>query len=146
MALNVNVNSKVSKNAGSAIRRAQRKRIKDSAQVGSQIAQEHAPEDRGTLKQSRIDPEWRGESLVWGYDSPHARPQEFGTDEYYPPLKPLLEWSERVSGGKGLGFYVARHKIPEEGIEEKRFVRRGRDRQVSWLKSNTLGDYLEREL
>lgn len=145
MALNVDLDVNVSKDASSAIRRAQRKRIKDSADVGSAVAQEHAPEDRGTLKQNRIDPEWRGESLVWGYDSEYARPQEFGTSPYWAPIKPLVEWAERVSGDPGLGYYV-QQKIADEGIEEKRFVRRGRDRQVSWLKSNTLSDYLEREL
>jgi hypothetical protein len=45
-----------------------------------------------------------------------------------------------------LGWYVARVKIPEEGIEAKGFANEGRDRQANWYKSNPLGPYLEREL
>lgn len=148
MALSVEIEHETSKDAGQALKNAQRKRLRDSAQVGLSIAVERAPEDRGKLKQGQIDPEWRSDgSLVWGFGGvPYIRAQEFGTQPFYPPLEPLLEWSERVTGEKGLGYYVARVKLPEEGIEEKRFTRDGRDRQKRWLDSNGLQGYLEDEL
>lgn len=134
------------KNASGAVRRAQRKRLKDSGQYGLNHAVERAPEDRGSLTSDLIDPQWRNDTLIWGFASSHAKPQNFGTGPYYPPLEPLLEWSERVTGDPGLGYYVARVKIPEEGIEAKGFADEGRDKQKQWLKSNPLSDYLDREL
>lgn len=144
--LGVDIDSNRVQNLGTKVKKAQRKRLKDAASKGFAFSQEVVPEDRGTLRQSSFQPEWRGDKLVWGYTSPYARPQEFGTEPFYPPLRPLLEWSERVSDGQSLGWYVARVKIPEEGVQASPFVRPGRNVQEDYLKSNPLGDYLEREL
>ena len=137
--------SKVDK-IGEKVKSAQRKRLKDAADKGFSFSQEVVPEDRGTLRQSGFVPEWRGNSLVWGYTARQAAPMEFGTDPFYPPLQPLLEWSERVSGGKGLGFYVARKKIPSEGVDSQPYVRPGAEVQRRRLKDKSLGDYLDDEL
>jgi hypothetical protein len=71
---------------------------------------------------------------------------EFGTEPYYPPLQPLLEWSERVTGGKGLGYYVAREKIPNEGIDAHPYARPGAEKTKQYLKGNSFGEYLDNEL
>ncbi|UXF50000.1 neck protein [Haloquadratum phage sp.] len=117
--------------------------LMDAATVGYNHALELAPEDRGTLKQTSFAPERRTDGVVYGFTAPYAEAQEYGTEPYYPPLQPLLEWSQRVSGGLGLGFYVARHKIPTEGITEKRFARDGRDRQEEWLQNHDVSDYTD---
>lgn len=143
MPLDVSVDIELDRPVGQDIRTAQKDRMMDAATAGYNWSLEQAPEDRGTLKQTSIPPEWRGSTLVWGYTQPYARAQEFGSVPYYPPLQPLLEWSQRVSGGKGLGFYVAREKIPEEGIAAKRFTRSGKDRQEQWLSSHSFSEYFE---
>jgi len=145
MVIQVETDIGIDRDASGGVRRAQRKRIRDSGQYGLNHAVNEAPEDRGTLKQSQIDPEWSNGRLIWGFSADHAKAQEFGTVPYYPPLRPLLEWSERVTGETGLGWYVARVKIPREGIEAKGFARFGRDKQKQWLSSHGLGEYLERE-
>ncbi len=117
--------------------------LMDAATVGYNHAVELAPEDRGTLKQTSFPPERRQNDIVYGFTAPYAEAQEYGTEPYYPPLQPLLEWSQRVSGGLGLGFYVAREKIPTEGIDEKRFARAGRDKQERWLDSHDVSDYTD---
>jgi hypothetical protein len=115
----------------------------DGATVGYNHSLELAPEDDGPLKSTSFPPERRGDAVVYGYTAPYAEAQEYGTEPYYPPLQPLLEWSKRVSGGLSLGFYVAREKIPTEGITEKRFARDGRDRQEEWLQNHDVSDYTD---
>ncbi len=117
--------------------------LMDAATVGYNHAVELAPEDRGTLKQTSFPPERRQNDIVYGFTAPYAEAQEYGTEPYYPPLQPLLEWSQRVSGGLGLGFYVAREKIPTEGIDEKRFARAGKEKQERWLDSHDVSDYTD---
>jgi hypothetical protein len=146
MVISIETDIETNKDASGAVYRAQRKRMKDGAQYGLNHAVEKAPEDRGTLTQDLIDPEWRGDTLIWGFGANHAKPVNFGTEAYYPPVKPLLEWSERVTGDTGLGWYVAKVKIPTEGIEGQHFAEEGRQKQIQWYKSNPLSDYLDREL
>lgn len=75
---------------------AHRKRVKDAADLGFAVSQEEVPHERGTLKQSGFAPEWRGETMVFGYTADHAEPMEKGTKPYTPPLEPLLRWADRV--------------------------------------------------
>jgi len=134
-------------NIGKKVKKAQKQRIKDAGDKGFAFSQEVVPEDRGTLRQSGFTPEWEdAETLRWGYTARQARPMEFGTEPFYPPLQPLLEWSERVTGDKGLGFYVAQHKIPNEGVDSQPYVRPGREVMRRYLKNNKFGDYLNDEL
>ncbi len=120
---------------------AHRKRLKKAGELGYSVSQEEVPFDEGTLQKTGFQPEWRGNELVFGYTSPYARPMEEGTDPFYPPLQPLLEWSERVSGGKGLGFYVARHKIPQEGIDAQPFLSPAAERMEQWLDSHGISEF-----
>lgn len=145
MVISIETDVSVRKDASGALKRAQRERLKDSGQYGLNHAVEMAPEDRGTLTDDLIDAEWQDGKLIWGFNAHYAKAQEFGTDPYLAPFGPLVEWADRVGGGYGLAIYVWR-KIAREGIEEKGFARHGRDKQKQWLKSNSLGEYLEREL
>lgn len=128
-----------------AVLKAHRKRLQDSAAKGSAVGQEHAPEDRGQLRQNRIDPEWRGDTLVWGWDSPYAAAQNDGTEPFWAPAKPLVEWAERHGKDPGFGYYV-QWKIAQEGIEPKLFAQEGAQAQKRWLQTNGFGDYIERYL
>lgn len=147
MAFTIDLDVDISKDAGSGIRKAQRKRLEDAMDKGFAKSQELVPQDRGTLLQSGFPPEWvNSETLQWGYRANHALPMERGTVPFYPPIQPLLEWSERVSGGTGLGWYVARHKIPEEGIDAQPYAGPGADAAAKWLKARGIDKYLDDQL
>jgi hypothetical protein len=121
----------------------------DGAQAGQNFAMEVVPEDRGTLRMSmaQFTPEIRNGEVIWGtQDVAHARPMEFGTDPFHPPLEPLLEWSKRVTGDEGLGYYVALHKIPNEGIDSQPYLRPGAEVQKEWYQTHNPSDYIEDEL
>lgn len=143
--LSVEIDVPVRKDASGGSRRAIKRYIQDGATKGQNVAHEEAPEDRGKLKQSRVDPQWNNGVLSWGYDAPYAEAQERGTDPFWAPIKPLVEWAERVAGDPSLGYYV-QWKIAQEGVEAKEFMAKGVDAQVRWYKSNRFQDYLDDEL
>ena len=133
-------------NLGAKVRKGVKKWQRDGAAKGFAVAQENTPEDRGQLRQSAFQPTERGDSVVWGYSgASYAAPQEFGTDPFWPPAKPLVEWAERVAGDPSLG-YAVQAKIAKEGIEEKRFIRDGADAQREWYRNNDVRRYIDREL
>jgi hypothetical protein len=150
MVMNVEVNVSKKNNIGAKTRQGIENYLKKGADKGVAVASDKVPVDRGAgggLLSGIFSPEVEGDRVIWGIrDMKHARPIEFGTDPFYPPLKPLLEWSQRVSGGKGLGFYVARHKIPEEGIDSQPYIRPARKAQISWYKSHSASDFIQKEL
>jgi hypothetical protein len=109
---------------------------------------EVVPEDRGTLRMSmaQFTPEVRNGEIVWGVgDQPHAAPIEFGTEPYWPPIKPLVEWAERVAGDPSLGYYV-QWKIAQEGIDSQPYLRPGAEVQKEWYQTHNPSDYIEDEL
>ena len=143
--LNVSV-SHSSKGVSKKFEQAHRKWLKDGASVGFAQSQELAPQDRGTLLQSGFPPEVQNQDIVWGYAGPsYILPMERGTDPFWPPAKPLVEWAERVAGDPSLG-YATQHKIAKEGLEGREFVAGGAEAQAQWYKNNDFGDYLERRL
>lgn len=147
MVLNVSVDRTLDRKVSGKVKQAQKKRLSDAMDKGFAVSQEKVPVDRGTLQQSGYTPTWTDDNRIeWGYRANHALPIEEGTQPYFPPLEPLLEWSKRVSGGLGLGFYVARHKIPNEGIEAQPYAQPGADATKRYLDNNSFGDYLDREL
>lgn len=146
MALNVDVSLDQVSGAGDKLERGIRSWLETGADRGFAVSQEHVPEDRSTLLYSGFEPEWERGRLQWGYRAGHAWPVEEGTGPFYPPLQPLLEWSQRVTGDVGLGFYVARVKIPEEGIDAQPYASVGRDAQQSWYQSNSASDFIDREM
>jgi hypothetical protein len=134
-----------SKDASGAVRRANKRRLEDSADKGFAVSQDRAPVDRGTLLQSGFQPRWVDGRLIWGYRARHAAPIEFGTEPFWPPIDPLLEWAERVAGDRGLGYYV-QWKIAQEGVDPQPYVRPGRDAQRRFLDSHDFENYLDDEL
>jgi len=131
---------------GPKVKQAILKYLKDAAQVGQNVALEEVPEDRGTLRKSlaQFVPQERDGSVVWGVGGqPQALPMEYGTDPYQPPIQPLLEWSKRVTGDEGLGWYVATVKIPEEGIDEQPYLRPGAEAQREWLLNHDVSEYIQ---
>jgi Bacteriophage protein of unknown function (DUF646). len=117
---------------------AHRERIQDAADLGFSVSQEQVPFERGTLKNSGFPPEQRGEDIVFGYQAAYAEAMEFGTDPFYPPVAPLVEWAERVANDPGLGYYVARQKIPQEGIDAQPYLRPAADRMEPYLENRGL--------
>lgn len=147
MVISVDAEVTKDKDASGAVRRGTKQAMEDAMASGFALSQELVPEDRGTLRHSGFEPTWRNDgSLVWGYRAGHALPMEEGTQPFYPPLEPLLEWSQRVSGSKGLGYYVARHKIPEEGITAQPYAGPGAEKASQYLQSRGIGGYIEDEL
>lgn len=150
MGFTVDVDIDKKNNIGPKLREGITEYLKKGADRGLAEASNKVPVDRGAgggLLSQLFTPEVDGERVQWGIrDAPHARPIEFGTDPFRPPIKPLLEWSNRVSGGDGLGFYVALHKIPEEGISEQPFMRPAKEAQINWYRSHSVDAFISREL
>lgn len=121
---------------------AQRQRLLDSADVGFAVSQEAVPQDRGTLRQSALEPQVHNGDIIWGYTQPYADDVEFGTQPYTPPLEDLEAWGERVQGSKEFGRKVWA-KIREEGQSAQPYVRPGIDRQKEWLKSHGIEEYID---
>lgn len=144
-----NVDADIQGRIGQKARRGVERFLLDGAQVGQNRAMEEVPEDRSQLRMSMAEfvPEVRNGDVVWGVgDQPHALPIEEGTDGFYPLLRPLLEWSERVTGDTGLGYYVARVKIPEEGIDAQPFLEPGAEAQAAWYDQHDVAEYIEEEV
>lgn len=145
--MEITVSHEISKNASEAVENAQRKRMQDAMDSGFARSQELVPQDRGTLLQSGFPPEWtRDNRIQWGYEANHALPIERGTIPFHPPIEPLVEWAERVSGDPGLGYYVANVKIPTEGIDASPFAGPGAEKTKKWLETRDFGSYLDDEL
>jgi len=120
----------------------------DGAQRGQNVSMEHVPEDRGNLRHSMAQfvPEVRDGDVVWGVGGqPHALPMEFGTEPYWPPIRPLIEWANRQGADEGLAYYV-QWKIAQEGIDAQPYLRPGAEAQSSWYQRNDIADYIEEEL
>lgn len=146
MPVDISVSSELDVDYPGAVARAQHARLEDAMDRGFAVSQERVPQDRGTLMQTAVPPEWDDGKIEFRYTQPYARPMEFGTTGFHPPTRPLVEWAERVAGDPGLGYYVANVKIPEEGIEAQPYARPGREAAKRWLEGNGFGRYLEREL
>ena len=120
----------------------------DGAQRGQNVAMEHVPEDRGNLRMSMAQfvPEVRNGEIVWGVGAqPHALPMEFGTEPYWAPIQPLLDWANRVGGGEGLA-YAVQWKIAHEGIDAQPYLRPGAEAQEDWYSNHDPSEYINDEL
>lgn len=142
--LEVSTERTVDTNAGERTIRAHKRRLKDALDYGFAVSQEHAPEDRGTLQQTAVEPQWEGNTLSYKYTQPYAWPMEEGTQAFVPPAEPLLDWAERVVGDRGFGWYV-QDMIAEEGLEGHHYAREGARAARSYLDSHDLGSYLDDE-
>jgi len=130
-------------------RSAQRKRMMRAATIGYNWSVERAPEDRGQLKQTSVEPTWDGNTLRWGYTQPYAEKQEYGTEPFEPTgdeIPPILEWSRRVSGDDELGWKLIKHIFPEQGIEKKEFTQAGAERQKQAYAGTSFEEIFEDEL
>jgi len=121
---------------------AHRKRLKKAGELGFAVSQEKVPVDRGTLKQSGFQPEFRGNDLVFGYQARQARPMEEGTGPYFAPIRPLREWADRVLGDPDIG-YAVQQKIAKEGIDSQPYLSPASERMENWLNSHSLSEFLE---
>jgi len=118
---------------------AHRERIKEAADRGFSVSQEHVPVDTGTLKQSGFAPEFRGEDVVFGYTARQAAPMEFGTEPgHTPPIEPLKRWAERIGKDPGFGVWVATEKIPAEGVDAQPFLNPAAERMAPFLNNRGL--------
>ena len=120
----------------------------DGAQRGQNVAMEHVPEDRGNLRMSMAQfvPEVRNGEIVWGVgQQPHALAMEFGTEPYWAPIQPLLDWANRVGGGEGLA-YAVQWKIAQEGIDAQPYLRPGAEAQEDWYSNHDPSEYINDEL
>ena len=139
---------------------AHRKRVKDAADLGFAVSQEEVPVDRGAagLKGSGFAPEWRGDTMVFGYTAEHAEPMEKGTGPFTPPLEPLLRWADRVfspdrtadevledldKNGWHPGIFAHPgaaiwSKIRREGINAQPYLKPSADRMARWLNNHGL--------
>ena len=146
--IQIDVDIDVQDRIGSKAKRGVEKYLLDGAQQGQNRAMEEVPEDRSNLRMSMAQfvPEVRGNEVVWGVgDQPHALPMEFGTDAYWPPIRPLIEWANRIGMGESFGYYV-QWKIAQEGIDEQPYLRPGAEAQAAWYSRKNVNDYIQDEL
>ena len=135
-------------NIGPKVRQGVEQFMLDGAQAGQNRAMEEVPEDRGDLRRSMAQfvPEVRDGGVVWGVGGqPHALPMEYGTDPFWPPIQPLIEWARRQGEDAGLAYYV-QWKIAQEGIDEQPYLRPGAEAQSNWYSSHDISNYIEDEL
>ena len=136
--LNAEVDASIDVSADDVLQ-AHRDRMKDAADLGFSVSQEEVPVERGTLQQSGFAPEWRGETLVFGYSADHAEPMERGTPPgNFPAVEPLERWGERIGKGAAFGRWVAEVKIPEEGITAQPYLAPAAARMGPWLDNHGL--------
>lgn len=140
--IRVSVDRESMSNLGEKARQSQRKRMMRAATIGYNWSVERAPEDRGQLKQTSVEPTWDGNLIKWGYTQPYAEAQEFGTPAYWPPAQPLVEWAQRTFGDPSIG-YAVQHKIAEEGIEGKGFAQEGAERQKQAYEGSSFSEMFE---
>lgn len=107
-------------------------RLRDGAAKGFEVSQQRVPVDRGELLRSGVPPQRQADgSYVWGYSAEHARPMEFGTGPFTPPLEPLLRWGRRVGVPGGAVW----QKIRREGIDAQPYIRPGISAMKAWFRS-----------
>ena len=136
--LNAEVDSRIDVSADDVLQ-AHRDRMKDAADLGFSVSQEEVPVERGTLQQSGFAPEWRGDTLVFGYTARQAAPMEYGTDPgHTPPIEPLKRWAERIGMDPGFGVWVATQKIPQEGVDAQPYLAPAAARMGPWLDNHGL--------
>ena len=120
----------------------------DGAQFGQNIAMEEVPEDRSQLRMSMAQfvPEVRDGSVVWGVgDQPHALAIEEGTEPFWAPIQPLIEWANRQGEDEGLA-YAAQWKIAHEGITPQPYLTPAAEAQADWYARHYVDQYIEDEL
>jgi len=109
--LNAEVDASIDVSADDVMQ-AHRERVKDAADLGFSVSQEHVPVDTGELQQSGFPPEFRGDDVVFGYTARQARPMEEGTAPgHTPPTENLVRWAERI--GKD-AHAREQHKAPPD--------------------------------
>ena len=136
--LNAEVDASIDVSADDVLQ-AHKKRMKDAADLGFSVSQEEVPVERGTLKETGFGPEWRGDTLVFGYQAREAAPMEYGTEPgHTPPLAPLQRWAERIGKDAGFGTYVATVKIPQEGVDAQPYLAPAAARMGPWLDNHGL--------
>ena len=144
----IDIDAEISDNIGHKSKRGIQRYLLDGAQRGQNVAMEHVPEDRSNLRMSMAQfvPEIVDDAVIWGVgDQPHARPQEFGTDPFWPPIQPLIEWAQRIGKDESFGYYV-QWKIAQDGITAQPYLRPGAEAQKEWYKSHSAEEYIDNEL
>jgi len=136
--LNAEVDASIDVSADDVMQ-AHRERVKDAADLGFSVSQEHVPVDTGTLQQSGFAPEFRGENVVFGYTARQAAPMEYGTEPgHTPPIEPLKRWAKRIGKDPGFGAFVAKQVIPERGVQAQPFLAPAAERMGPWLDDHGL--------
>lgn len=145
--LNVDVTVDAKSNLGPKTREGILNYLEAGADRGWAEYLDRMPVDRGNMQQNSYSPVRDGNTVRYGTrDIPYAQAQDKGTGPIPNlPITPLLEWGERVGGGRDLGAAVWA-KIREEGIEPKHFSRAAREAQRNWYASRDASPYIEREL
>ena len=149
--MGINVESKVTKNldAAESVRVGLEKHMKDAADTGFEVSQEHVPHGADSfLANSGFVPEWRGDRIVWGYTADYAEPVEDGSVPHWIPvgeMHKLEKWARRVLGDENAAWAV-RHKIGPEGTDAQPIIEPGKQAQERYAKAVGIDTYVEREI
>lgn len=144
--LNVEVSVDVTQDMGPKTREGVMRFLAKGADKGQSIALDRAPVDRGRLQQGIYPPVVEGNTVRWGTEGvPYAEAIDQGTDPFWAPAAPLVEWARRVFGDGSIG-YAVQHKIAEEGIDAQPFVDPGVEAQKRYYRSHSPRDEIRSEL
>lgn len=144
--LNVDVSVDATRNLGPKAREGVMQYLEAGADRGFAEYIQQMPVDRSNMIDNSFSPTRDGDTVRYGTRNiPYAEAQDEGTPPFTPPIKPLLEWGERVAGDRGVGAAVWQ-KIRKEGIEPKHFSRAAREAQQDWYASHDAGPFVDRAL
>lgn len=148
--LRVTTTVETNKDAAGGVRRGVRQTLRDAADRGFGVSQEHVPHGADSfLASSGYPPRENPDgSWEWGYSAAYAAAVEDGSEPHWIPLHAmdgLKRWSRRVLGDEDAAWAV-RSKIAEEGTEAQPFVEPGIEAQVAYLEARGISASVEREL
>ncbi|AHG00920.1 hypothetical protein HALLA_12110 [Halostagnicola larsenii XH-48] len=146
--LNVSTSS-TSTDAAGNVRRGTRKALRDAADRGFEVSQEHVSHGADSfLANSGYPPEELADGTwEWGYSAGYAAAVEDGSEPHWIPVHAmdgLERWSRRILGDEGAAWAV-RHKIAKEGTEANPFVEPGKEAQEAYLQARGISASVERE-
>lgn len=143
--INARVRVSRTKDVGGKTRRGVRTGLHRAASKGFTVSQEEVSRVSGFLGQSGFPPQWRGDTLEWGYEAEYARFVEEGTAPHWPPIEPLKYWAQKVFGDEDAA-YAVQATIAKHGTQPHPYVEPGFQAMVDELNKRGLAQHVDAEL
>lgn len=150
--INAKVTSSKIKDVGPKTNRGIRKAMKDAADAGFAVSFDESPDGAtSNYRLSWVEPQWVGNTLVWGNRAPYARAIEKGLPAgHWIPVSAIPEvalWASRVLGADDpeASAWGVRQKIGTEGTEGQHVLEQGYIEMLERLEREGFGDSIRAE-